>query len=55
MVDCSREIEHESEHNDCLWCCWCDCFEKCHISRSECDQKEMDYFENLYKGGFGTC
>jgi hypothetical protein len=53
MVDCSREIGHEPEHDNCLWCCWCDCFGDCHISRSECEEKELDYWEGIYKGGFG--
>jgi len=53
---CTRagEITHEPEHQDCIWCCWCDCFGDCHISLLECNQKELDYFEDLYKGGFGT-
>ena len=53
MGTCGREVLHEPEHEDCLWCSWCDCFEDCHTSRKECEEKELDYWEGIYKGGFG--
>ena len=48
-MECANaNIEHDDDHIACKWCGWCDCLNKCHVDKEDCE------IYDLYDKGFGT-
>lgn len=48
MERANANIEHDDDHIACKWCGWCDCLNKCHVDKEDCE------IYDLYDKGFGT-